>query len=389
MKNKSDSNFQVSKMTWLIFLFLFLLTGNISVTNGQSIPTYNTARNGKIFKIFQFPRNQMPRIDGDKSDWEIVPKSYTYGTDLLNDTEDGIGTDIDPKDLDVKVTIGWVKGLNRIYFLYEAYDDFWDFERFNPEGYMNDIFELVVDGDLSGGPFIYNPVYDPAQLRQPQSPSYIENHFNFSGVHAQNYHIFTPPVNNAWVLVWGSQPWISEFPYANQAYAYNFKHGESGTLILEGWITPFDYAPYEGPERAVESELKENKVIGLSWSILDFDGGEREGHFNLSHNVKMVYNASYLCAFQLMPLEKEFLDPIKAAWTFKVIDEENGIVAFKDESIGAIDRWTWDFGNGDISTEQNPIYSFKEKGVRKVITLEVEGTEGSSKRTRYWEVMIR
>jgi hypothetical protein len=332
----------------------------------------------------------MPRIDGDKSDWDMVPKNYTYGTDLLNDTEDGKGTNIDPKDLDVKVKIGWVKGLNRIYFLYEAYDDFWDFERFNPEGYLNDIFELVVDGDLSGGPFIQNPSLDPAKLKwQPQSPSYIENHFNFSGVHAQNYHIFTPPVNNAWVLVWGSQPWVSEFPHANQAYSYNFKHGESGTLILEGWITPYDYAPYQGPHRAIESELKENKVIGLSWSILDFDVGKREGHVNLSHNTKMVSNASYLCSFQLMPLEKEFLEPIKAAWTFKVIDEENGIVAFKDESIGSIEKWKWDFGNGETSTEQNPIHSFKQKGVRNVITLEVEGPKGSSKRTRYWEVMIR
>ena len=388
MKNKINLNFQVSNMAWLIILLL--LAGDILDMNGQSTPTYNTARNGKMFQIFQFPKNQMPRIDGDKSDWDVVPKSYTYGTDLLNDTEDGKGTNIDPKDLDVKVKIGWVKGLNRIYFLYEAYDDFWDFERFNPEGYLNDIFELVVDGDLSGGPFIQNSSYDAAKLKwQPQSPLYIENHFNFSGVHAQNYHIFTPPVNNAWVLVWGSQPWVSEFPYANQAYSYHFKHGESGTLILEGWITPFDYAPYEGPQRAVESELKENKVIGLSWSILDFDGGERQGHVNLSHNTKMVSNASYLCSFQLMPLEKEFLDPIKAEWTFKVIDEANGVVAFKDESIGSIVKWKWDFGHGETSTEQNPIHSFKQKGVRKVITLEVEGPEGSSKRTRYWEVMIR
>lgn len=388
MKNISDINFRKGNMARL-FLLCYLL-GNISIANGQSTPTYNTSRNGKIFQIFQFPRNQMPQIDGDKSDWAIIPENYTYGTDLLNDTEDGMGTDIDSKDLDVKVTIGWVKGLNRIYFLYEAYDDFWDFERFNPEGYMNDIFELVVDGDLSGGPFIKNPLYDPEQMRwEPQTASYIENHFNFSGVHAQNYHIYTPPVNNAWVLIWGSQPWISEFPHANYAYDYDFKHGESGTLTLEGWITPYDYAPYEGPLRAVESELRENKVIGLSWSILDFDGGKREGHVNLAHNVRMVNNASYLCAFQLMPLEKEFLEPIKAAWTFEIIDEEKGIVAFKDESIGAIDKWTWDFGNDDSSTEQNPIHWFKKKGVRKVITLKVEGPKGSSKRTRYWEVMIR
>ena len=388
MANKTELNLQASNMAWLICLCF--LTGNLLDANGQSATNYKTARDGKIFQIFQFRRNQMPRIDGDKSDWKLVPESYTYGTDLLNDTVDSMGTDIDTKDLDVKVIIGWVKGLNRIYFLYEAYDDFWDFERFNPEGYMNDIFELVVDGDLSGGPFIQNSLYDPAQLKfQPQSPAYIENHFNFSGVHAQNYHIFTPPVNNAWVLVWGSQSWVSEFPHANQAYAYNFKHGESGKLILEGWITPYDYAPYEGPQRAIESELQENKVIGLSWSILDFDGGKREGHVNLSHNAKLVSNASYLCAFQLMPLEKGFLKPIEAAWIFKVVDEKNGTVAFKDESIGAIHRWKWDFGNGDTSTEQNPIYSFKKKGVRNVITLEVEGPEGSSKRTRYWEVMIR
>jgi hypothetical protein len=388
MKIKVDTGFLSTTSVWVLLLGVFLL--DIPSASGQSTSGYQTARNGKVFQIFQFPRNQMPRIDGDKNDWAIVPKNYTYGTDQLSDTEDGAGTNIDPRDLDVKVTIGWVKGLNRIYFLYEAYDDFWDFERFNPEGYMNDIFELVVDGDLSGGPFIQNPLYDPGQIKwQPQTPSYIENHLNFSGVHAQNYHIYTPPVNNAWVLVWGCQPWISEFPRANYAYEYDFKHGESGTLVLEGWITPYDYAPYEGPQRAVESELKENKVIGLSWSILDFDGGKREGHVNLAHNTKMVNNASYLCAFQLMPLEKKFLDPIKAAWTFEVIDEEKGIVAFKDESIGTISKWTWDFGNGDSSTEQNPVFQFKKKSVRKVITLTVEGPAGSSKRTRYWEVMIR
>lgn len=25
------------------------------------------------------------------------------------------------------VRVGWVKGINKLYFLYEAYDDFWDF----------------------------------------------------------------------------------------------------------------------------------------------------------------------------------------------------------------------------------------------------------------------
>jgi hypothetical protein len=101
MKNKINLNFVASNIASLIILLL--LTGIILDTNGQPTPTYGTARNGKMFQIFQFPRNQMPRIDGDKSDWDMVPKNYTYGTDLLNDTEDGKGTHIDPKDLDVKV----------------------------------------------------------------------------------------------------------------------------------------------------------------------------------------------------------------------------------------------------------------------------------------------
>ena len=369
---------------------LVLMVSLHQVGMAQSASPYHTARNGRIFKIFQFPRTHMPHIDGDTTDWEIVPPSYSYGTEELNDTEDGHGTNINPEDLSVEVTIGWVEGLNRLYFLYRAYDDFWDFGRFNPKGYLNDIFELVVDGDLSGGPFIFNPIYRDEQLGwDRKNTAYIENHLSFSGTHAQNYHIYTPPVNNAWVLVWGSQPWIGEFPQAHYAYDYDFRPGESGQLTLEGWITPYDYAPHEGPEKAKESALHENKVIGLAWSILDFDGGERDGHINLAHNVNMVKDASFLCAFQLMPLEDHLRTDLKAEWSFKYIDVKRRLVAFRDESIGMVEKWTWDFGEGEISHEQHPIYQFRERGVHKVITLTVEGPAGKSRRTRYWEVMVK
>jgi len=334
------------------------------------------------FKIFQFPHDRIPRIDGKTDDWAIVPAEYSYGTDQLDDTEDGHGTNIDRKDLDVKVTVGWVKGMNRLYFLYEAYDDFWDFERFNPNGYLNDIFEIAVDGDLSGGPFITNEYITGTKGK-------IANHFAFSGVHAQNYHIFTPPQNNAWVLVWGCQPWISELPWSNYAYSYNFRQGESGKLVLECWITPFDYTPYDGPERAVESRLVENSLIGLSWSILDFDGGKRDGHYNLAHNVKMVSDASYLCAFRLMPLEDRFKKPIEARWTFKVVDMDRRLVAFNDESIGTITSWLWTFGDGTTSTERNPIHEFTKPGIYYVVYLDVEGPAGKSRTAKYWDVMVK
>ena len=380
--------YNVSGMAKTFVAIGLIFVAGFSSLRAQPRPSYQLAREGKKFQVFQFPKDQMPHIDGDTSDWQMVPATYTYGTNELNDTEDGHGTDIDPSDLDVKVTIGWVKGLNRIYFLYQAHDDFWDFARFNPEGYLNDIFEIVVDGDLSGGPFIYNPVYPKDELKWSSStPAYLENHMTFSGVHAQNYHIYTPPVNNAWVLVWGSQPWIGDFPHAHYAYDYDFEHGESGQLTLEGWITPFDHAPASGIDDAAESKLFENKIIGLSWSILDFDGAERDGHVNLAHDVRMVKDASYLCAFQLMPLEKSVRSTLRAEWSYEIVNMDRGLVSFEDESVGEVTSWHWDFGDGQTSSEQNPLHSF-EKGVRKVITLTVEGPKGTSKRTRYWEVMI-
>ena len=213
------------------------------------------------FRIFQFPADMIPRIDGSIDDWEMVPEEYVYGTDQLKDTVMGKGTNHDPEDLDVRVRVGWVKGLNRLYFLYEAYDDFW-----NMYYARGDLFEIAVDADRSGGPNIIN-----SQIEDPW-----ESHFMFKGVHAQNYHIFTPPGEGRdWVFVWGCQPWIGKLPYSNHAYSYDFKEGESGNLVLECWITPFDYAPHDGPERASVSKLVENGLIALSWSVLDYDEEEK------------------------------------------------------------------------------------------------------------------
>ena len=157
----------------------------------------------------------IPRIDGSIDDWEMVPEEYVYGTDQLKDTVMGKGTNHDPEDLDVRVRVGWVEGLNRLYFLYEAYG------RFSGNMYYarGDLFEIAVDADRSGGPNIVN-----SQIEDPW-----ESHFMFKGVHAQNYHIFTPPGEGRdWVFVWGCQPWIGKLPYSNHAYSYDFKEGESG-----------------------------------------------------------------------------------------------------------------------------------------------------------------
>jgi len=339
------------------------------------------AQPDSTFKIFQFPPDQIPRIDGNTNDWQIIPDDYCIGTNYLTDDEK-IHLQPDPMNLDVKVCVGWVKGMNRLYFLYEAYDNYWDFSHTDLH---HDIFEIVVDGDRSGGPFIEK--FHPKRDSQDKWDLY----FSFQGVHAQNYHIFTPAEGMEWCMYWGSQQWLKELPYANSAYSYNFKPGEAGKLVLEFWITPFDSAYYEGPSLSKESSLKENEEIGLSWAVIDWDDANADnnnGFWNLSDEHTMYGNASYLKAFRLMPLEDEFKNILKADWSFEVIDMKHRQIAFDDLSEGNITSWRWDFGDGALSGEQNPVHNYKHPGLY-IVTLNVEGPEGKSRMAKVWEVAVK
>lgn len=332
------------------------------------------------FKVFQFPANQIPRIDGDADDWSIVPDSYGIGTDQLRETVVGIGDKHDPANLDVKVKVGWVRGQNLLYFLYEAHDNYWDFAR---EDLHNDIFEVVVDGDLSGGPLI-RQMHPQEKLRDK-----LETHFSFHGVHAQNYHIFTPAEGKDWAMVWGSQPWIKDLPFANAAYKYHFLPGEAGKLVLEFFITPFDYAPPDA-SRAVPTTLAEDKVLGISWAILDYDDekAERYGAFwNLSHKTTMYGDASDLVAFRLMPIEKHLRRPVEADWSFQVLSQEDRVVAFRDRSYGELTVWHWDFGDGTSSTDRHPTHRYTTAG-EFIVTLKVEGPQGKARRAKVWDVTL-
>ncbi|PHX72590.1 MAG: hypothetical protein CK548_03775 [Opitutia bacterium] len=75
---------------------------------------------------------------------------------------------------------------------------------------------------------------------------------------------------------------------------------------MEFWITPFDCAGPEGPARAVESVLHQDKLIGLGWAVIDYDNVDARGSsefWNLSSKHTLYGNASELRAFRLMPLE--------------------------------------------------------------------------------------
>src|SRR5436190_24374307 len=68
-----------------------------------SVSGLSLERPGIEYKIFQFPADKIPRIDGDPADWSIVPETYSIGMDQLKETTKGRDFNYDKKDLDVKV----------------------------------------------------------------------------------------------------------------------------------------------------------------------------------------------------------------------------------------------------------------------------------------------
>ena len=63
-------------------------------------------------------------------------------------------------------------------------------------------------------------------------------------------------------------------------------------------------------------------------------------------------------------------------------------VQFTDLSSGSINSWYWDFGNGSISTEQNPSHTYTDPGTYTV-SLTVTGPGGSKTNTEAGYVKVR
>ena len=354
---------------------LFLLFFFIGVA---SSPGAALERPDVEYKIFQFPNTMIPRIDGCADDWTIVPDDYRI--DMGEHTDEKTpGRPINKESLDDSVRVGWVQGLSRLYFCVELYDDYWcTYYR------RGDIFEPLIDADLSGGNVI----------RNSQVPR-EDNYYKFQGIYGQNYHIYTAPGEGRdWAMIWGCQPWVKKLPWSNHAYSHMYANGESGALVLEFWITPLDYAPFD-PLKAKVSDLEEDTVIGITWTIIDYDENndltdiqDDNGFWSISHHRHSYDDASRCVAFRLMPLLPEFRKSIEAEWSFKIIDMDRRLVAFKDESHGDITSWLWDFDDGTTSRDQHPVHRFQNAG-NKVITLKVSGPRGADKRIKVWDVHIK
>ena len=80
-------------------------------------------------------------------------------------------------------------------------------------------------------------------------------------------------------------------------------------------------------------------------------------------------------AFDVPAICQPVFNPPSAAFTVGEETTCSGLVSFNDESTDVPQSWLWDFGDGNTSTDQNPVHQYEEEGTYSV-TLTVSNTLG-------------
>jgi PKD repeat protein len=84
-----------------------------------------------------------------------------------------------------------------------------------------------------------------------------------------------------------------------------------------------------------------------------------------------------------------FAPPISANFSAAPIDGLTPLsVSFNDESIGYINNWSWDFGDGSTSTNQHPSHTYINPDTY-TISLTVTGLGGSDTETKTDYVIVK
>ena len=107
---------------------------------------------GALYPVYQFPADLVPAIDGDITDWNVVPESFWITLEEhFDETVRAAGKD-DLSDFNLRCVVGWSEATNRLYFMAHVDDDYLNNSRGesghpNPEFSHDDDINVSVAAD--------------------------------------------------------------------------------------------------------------------------------------------------------------------------------------------------------------------------------------------------
>jgi hypothetical protein len=230
---------------------------------------------GEFLFAVQFPDDKLPSIDGNISEWSVIPKvPYEVGNDMYSDAvyakQRG---EIDVSDLSVRQIVGWNDSNNRLYMMAEVFDNVHNADREDPgQFWTDDAWEIYIaptHPDAEGG--------GPAEGGE-------------GGIVKQSLNFAMPPIGGNWGQNLPGFEWrVNPFNNDTWGLEYTFEGEEFGesTYFYELWVQPLDFIPDNGNrDEAIETDLSEGDIIAISWTFGDFDepGTTYQGFWSTSPN---------------------------------------------------------------------------------------------------------
>ena len=263
---------------------------------------------GVTYFAFGFPAHALPVIDGDLSDWDMVPESYhiDLGEDFW-ETVRGIGTDLDFSDFNAKCIVGWNEETNRIYSMSDVVDDFLHNKRETPSGHnWDDDINFVVDADHSGGEAFEG---GHSALHELSDHERLQIEYAYM----QLYTALVPPIDGWWLFMYHHDtefPWLTDgktTPSPEYLEAGWSRTGESdgpGTYTYEFKVTPWEFLDYQGPGGSTIVDLELGNIIHIGYLFKDYDTDDSyEGSYDFPPVHDVWKNASVAADFELAPVE--------------------------------------------------------------------------------------
>ncbi len=215
---------------------------------------------GETFFAAQFPDEAVPSIDGDPSDWDIVPETpYHIRNDRMQGSDPSIGLrdpgSTDPSDLSMNSVIGWNESANKVYFLVEVFDDIHNVDRDDVSVFWeDDDVEINLNGDHTG--------QDEANVEgEPWNNQY--------------YGLVVPPVEGQFFYPQPGPEWFQAgTDWLQFGWSFTGEQFGESTYYYETAMQVYLSIPrVESPsEDDVEIlDLEEGEVIHFSIDIGDFD----------------------------------------------------------------------------------------------------------------------
>jgi len=251
-------------------LSIGLLALGVSAANAHEPP-------GVTYFVFGFPNHAIPVIDGDASDWDMVPESFWVTREFdYEETVVGNDTEVNLADFNTKNITGWNSDANRLYTMADVADDYFKRDKEDPSGVdWDDGFDFIVDADHSGGD-LWNGDWHAEEH---------DDQIDLIFVSGQNYRYYVPPLDGYYIFMLGrgfvgndnfltTGREILTPQYLQVGWSMSTTENYvPNTRVYEMMVTPWEtlYRGDDGEARSSIVDLAPGVIIHLAYMYKDFD----------------------------------------------------------------------------------------------------------------------